>query len=61
MTDLERLFRAARGPMHYPAYLYIGGVGLEGGWDRLIATFVPCTADGLKRKWEVECGVEPRR
>jgi hypothetical protein len=52
--ELQRLFLDARGAMHYPAYLYIGGVGLEGGWDRLVATFVPCTADEFKKKWEVK-------
>ena len=39
----EKLFNDAAGPMRYPAWLYIGGQGLKGGGDRLVACFLPCT------------------
>lgn len=43
MSEAERVFAAAAGPMRYPAWLYMGAAGCIGGGDRLMACFRPCT------------------
>lgn len=40
-SESDRIFREAAGPQRYPAWLYIGGVGLQGAGDRLVSAFMP--------------------
>lgn len=43
LSESDRIFQAAAGPDHYPAWLYMGGSYLTGAGDRLVACFRPCS------------------
>ena len=42
-TETDRIFREAAGPIRYPSWFYIGGLGLKGGMDRFVSCFFPWT------------------